>query len=112
MGRARGAEILTMPSAFMVKTGMAHWEVLLRARAIENQAYVVAAAQYGRHHDKRESYGHALIVDPWGDVVAKCAQKAEPNIAVTDVDLKWLREVRERMPVMEQRRIQIDWGKL
>jgi predicted amidohydrolase len=58
--RSRGAEILTMPSAFMVKTGMAHWDVLLRARAIENQCYVIAAAQSGRHHDKRESYGHAM----------------------------------------------------
>ena len=67
--REAGAQILLVPSAFMPTTGKAHWEVLLRARAIENQCYVVAAAQYGQHNPKRASYGHALIVDPWGEVL-------------------------------------------
>ena len=65
-----GAQILTFPSAFTVATGMAHWESLLRARAIESQCYVVAAAQTGRHNAKRSSYGRTMIVDPWGTVVA------------------------------------------
>ena len=64
--RDRGAEILLVPSAFTHKTGQAHWEVLLRARAIENQCYVIAAAQSGRHNEKRESYGQTMIVDHWG----------------------------------------------
>ena len=110
--RARGAQILSYPSAFMVRTGMAHWEVLLRARAIENQCYVVAAAQSGKHHEKRESYGHAMIVDPWGTVVAMCAQKPEPSIATADVDLAYLQNLRERMPVMDQRKLSIDWQQL
>ncbi len=61
----RGAQVILVPSAFTVPTGMAHWEVLLRARAIETQSYVIAAAQCGSHNDRRESYGHALVVDPW-----------------------------------------------
>jgi len=64
--RRAGADVILVPSAFMPTTGAAHWEVLLRARAIETQCYVGAAAQFGKHNDKRSSYGHALIVDPWG----------------------------------------------
>ena len=66
----KGADVLLAPSAFMPTTGAAHWEVLLRARAIETQCYVAAAAQWGTHNDKRASYGHALLVDPWGAVLA------------------------------------------
>jgi len=65
----RGAQVLLVSSAFLVKTGASHWESLLRARAIENQCYVVAANQVGVHHDKRQSYGHSMVVDPWGDIV-------------------------------------------
>jgi len=72
--RKQGAEILTFPSAFTIPTGMAHWKPLLQARAIENQCYVIAAAQTGKHNDKRSSYGHAMIVDPWGTVVTECRQ--------------------------------------
>ncbi|XP_018594749.1 deaminated glutathione amidase isoform X2 [Scleropages formosus] len=68
----QGAEILTYPSAFTVATGTAHWEVLLRARAVETQCFVLAAAQVGCHHAKRASYGHALAVDPWGEVLGDC----------------------------------------
>ena len=71
-----GAEIVLVPSAFTVPTGQAHWLTLLRARAIENQCYVVAAAQVGRHNDRRESYGESVIINPWGEVLAKA-----PNIA-------------------------------
>ncbi|GFH05871.1 CN hydrolase domain-containing protein, partial [Haematococcus lacustris] len=66
-----GAQLIAVPSAFTKITGAAHWEVLLRARAIECQAYVVAAAQAGRHNEKRESWGHAMIVDPWGEVIGR-----------------------------------------
>ncbi len=71
---SRGADVLTYPSAFTVATGLAHWESLLRARAIETQCYVVAAAQTGKHNEKRASYGHSVIIDPWGTVVAQCPE--------------------------------------
>lgn len=96
---AAGAQLIAVPSAFTVPTGAAHWHVLLRARAIEAQAYVVAAAQIGKHNDKRSTYGHALIVDPWGTVVAECGEGASPAIACAEVDLGWLETVRARMPV-------------
>lgn len=67
-GTSAGADIVLVPSAFTVPTGKAHWLTLLRARAIENQVYVVAAAQCGRHNERRESYGHSVIIDPWGDI--------------------------------------------
>jgi len=80
----KGADVLLAPSAFMPTTGAAHWEVLLRARAIETQCYVAAAAQWGTHNDKRASYGHALLVDPWGAVLADLG--AEGNgVAVAEV---------------------------
>ncbi|GIL63720.1 hypothetical protein Vafri_17747 [Volvox africanus] len=94
----RGAQVLAVPSAFTVITGAAHWEVLLRARAIECQAYVVAAAQAGRHNNKRESYGHALVVDPWGTVVARLPDPGVTGIAVAEVDFGLLARTRERMP--------------
>lgn len=68
-----GAQVILVPAAFTAHTGAAHWHVLLRARAIENQAWVVAAAQWGKHNDKRESYGHSMIVDPWGTIVSERA---------------------------------------
>ena len=70
----RGAEVLLVPAAFTAHTGAAHWHILQRARAIENQAWVVAPAQWGKHNDKRESYGHTLIVDPWGTIVGERAE--------------------------------------
>ena len=69
----RGAEVLLVPAAFTAHTGAAHWHVLLRARAIENQAWVVAAAQWGKHNEKRESYGHTLVIDPWGTIAGERA---------------------------------------
>lgn len=67
-GIGGGAEVVLVPSAFTQLTGKAHWEILLRARAIENQCYVIAAAQAGQHNEKRASYGHSMIIDPWGEV--------------------------------------------
>lgn len=69
-----GAQVVVIPAAFTAHTGAAHWHVLMRARAIENQCWIVAAAQWGKHNDKRESYGHSLIVDPWGTIVAEKAE--------------------------------------
>ncbi|XP_008578442.1 PREDICTED: nitrilase homolog 1 isoform X2 [Galeopterus variegatus] len=97
-----GAEILTYPSAFGSVTGPAHWEVLLRARAIETQCYVVAAAQCGRHHEKRASYGHSMVVDPWGTVVARCSEG--PGLCLARIDLNYLRQLRQHLPVFQHRR--------
>ncbi|HET9992076.1 MAG TPA: carbon-nitrogen hydrolase family protein, partial [Kofleriaceae bacterium] len=77
-----GAQVVVIPSAFTAHTGAAHWHVLMRARAIENQVWIVAAAQWGKHNLKRESYGHTLIVDPWGTIVA---ERAEEDGVVTHV---------------------------
>ncbi len=99
---ARGAHTLLVPAAFTLTTGKEHWEVLLRARAIENQCYVAAAAQTGRHNEKRESYGHAMIIDPWGTIIAQ-ARDGE-GVAVADIDVAWLKSVRARIPVWEHRR--------
>ncbi|XP_041841078.1 deaminated glutathione amidase isoform X3 [Melanotaenia boesemani] len=98
-----GAEILTYPSAFTVATGAAHWEVLLRARAIETQCFLLAAAQVGRHHEKRSSYGHALAVDPWGEVLGDCGGE-EPGMVLVEVDLEKVRRTRRNMPVQQHRR--------
>ncbi len=98
-----GAELITVPSAFLPHTGKDHWEVLLRARAIENQAYILAPAQYGRHSPKRQSYGRSLIVDPWGLVVA---QAPDGEAVVTaEVDLEHLRAVRRNLPCIEHVRL-------
>lgn len=104
-----GAQLLTFPSAFTVPTGLAHWEPLLRARAIETQCYVVAAAQVGSHNVKRTSYGHAMIVDPWGAVVAQCRDGV--GIAMAHIDLGYLASVRQNMPVQRQRRADL-YGKV
>lgn len=99
-----GCNILLVPSAFAVVTGAAHWDILLRARAIECQSYVIAAAQAGRHNAKRESYGHSIIVDPWGTVVAKREDPLDTGIAVAEIDGELLASIRERMPLHEHRK--------
>lgn len=98
-----GAEILTYPSAFTVATGTAHWEVLLRARAIETQCYVLAAAQVGAHHAKRSSFGHALAVDPWGTILGDLGA-TEPGLVLVKIDLQKLRDTRMNMPIQQHRR--------
>jgi len=94
---AQGAEILTVPSAFTRSTGRAHWEPLLRARAIESQAYVIAAAQCGEHPGGRETYGHAMIIDPWGEVLAEAGTR--PEIIYAEMDMARVAEVRAAMPL-------------
>lgn len=98
-----GAEIITVPSAFTRVTGEAHWEILLRARAIENQCYVLAANQGGVHNASRETWGHSMIVDPWGNVVAR-VEKGE-GVAIAEIDLDYLHDLRRRMPVQAHRRL-------
>ncbi len=93
-----GAQVLSYPSVFTVPTGRAHWEVLLRARAIENQCYVVAAGQVGVHNEKRSSYGHSMVVDPWGKMIAECGEEGD-CFRLAEVDLDYLDEVRSAMPV-------------
>jgi predicted amidohydrolase len=102
-----GAEILTVPSAFTLMTGKDHWYPLLRARAIETQCYVLAAAQTGRHDDRglRHSYGHSVIIDPWGHVLADAGDA--PGIAIAEIDRRRVAEVRRSMPVAFHRRLPI-----
>ncbi|KAJ5374923.1 hypothetical protein N7517_006929 [Penicillium concentricum] len=101
--RRQNAEIITYPSAFTVPTGKAHWEPLLRARAIETQSYVIAAAQAGPHNEKRRSYGHSVIINPWGEVVAKLGDEhQEPKIATADIDLDLVAKVRREMPLLRR----------
>ncbi|KAJ1363935.1 Nitrilase and fragile histidine triad fusion protein NitFhit [Parelaphostrongylus tenuis] len=100
--RQKGADILSYPSAFTVNTGLAHWEPLLRARAIESQCYVVAAAQTGKHNEKRFSYGHSMVVDPWGAVIAQCSERVDMCFA--EIDLSYVDELRSMQPVFAHRR--------
>ena len=92
-----------MPSAFTRVTGKAHWEVLLRARAIENLAYVLAANQGGEHPGGRQTFGGSMIVDPWGAVLARIDEGV--GVAVADIDLDNLRAIRQRFPALTHRRI-------
>jgi predicted amidohydrolase len=101
-----GAEVLLVPAAFTLRTGMAHWETLLRARAIENQAFVVAPAQYGVHGPGRESFGHSMIIDPWGTVLA-CHAEGD-GVALARLDADVLRGVRARLPVQTGARLAPD----
>lgn len=101
--KRQNAQIITYPSAFTVPTGEAHWEALLRARAIETQAYVIAAAQAGPHNEKRRSYGHSLIVNPWGEVVARLGgEHGEPEIATANIDLEMVAKIRREMPLLRR----------
>lgn len=97
-----GATILSVPAAFTQPTGAAHWHVLLRARAIESAAFVIAAAQTGRHADGRETYGHSLAIDPWGEI--SCDMEAGIGLAFVDVDQARVGDVRQRIPVIAHRR--------
>ena len=92
-----GAQLLTCPAAFTRQTGKAHWHTLLRARAIENGAFVVAAAQGGDHQDGRETFGHSLIANPWGEIVAELAGE-EPGFIVAELDLDEVAKARARVP--------------
>lgn len=98
----RGAELLVYPSAFTWVTGNAHWELLLRARAVETGCYVLGVGQTGWHNEKRRSYGHSCLVDPWGRVEARLEE--EPDVLVGEIDLARVEEIRHRLPVWRHQR--------
>ena len=100
---AAGARVVTIPSAFTLTTGKDHWHVLLRARAIENQVYVVAPAQHGKHPRGRQTYGKALVCDPWGEVIAQCAEGE--GFALARVDFAYQDRVRAALPCLTHRRL-------
>jgi deaminated glutathione amidase len=101
--RALAADVLLVPAAFTHTTGQAHWEVLLRARAIENQAYVVASAQGGVHDNGRRTWGHSMVIDPWGEVLAVHADG--PGFALAEIDRARLQQVRSQLPALQHRRL-------
>ncbi|TCJ16973.1 carbon-nitrogen hydrolase family protein [Rubrobacter taiwanensis] len=98
----RGAEVLLVPAAFTLQTGKDHWELLLRARAVENQAYVVAPAQWGRKQDGRWTYGRSMIVDPWGTVLSTCPDR--DGYALATLDFEYLERFRREFPALANRR--------
>lgn len=100
---AAGARILTVPAAFTLHTGRDHWHPLLRARAIENLSFVLAAAQYGRHTPKRVTYGHACIIDPWGQVLAEMGDGE--GVAVAELDFAYQDRLRRELPALSHRRL-------
>lgn len=97
-----GADILTVPAAFTVPTGDAHWHVLLRARAIENATFVIAAAQTGTHEDGRATYGHSLVIDPWGKILLDMG--GEAGLGFADLDIASRTDIHARVPVRDHRR--------
>jgi deaminated glutathione amidase len=98
-----GAQILTAPAAFTRKTGEAHWHILQRARAIENGAFMISAAQAGTHEDGRETFGHSLIVDPWGRIIAE-ALTDEPQVVMAEIDLEEVSAARKKIPNLNNAR--------
>jgi len=97
-----GAKVISIPAAFTVPTGRAHWEVLMRARAIEAGVFVVAAAQCGKHDDGRETYGHSLLVGPWGEIMVDMGEKV--GVSFGEIDLGKVADVRGRVPAINHRR--------
>jgi deaminated glutathione amidase len=96
-------DVLSVPAAFTYTTGRAHWELLLRARAVENQCYVLAAAQGGTHENGRRTWGHSMVVDPWGEVLA--VQAEGEGVVIADIDATKLAAVRKQLPALEHRRL-------
>jgi nitrilase len=101
---ASGANLVVVPAAFTYKTGEAHWEVLLRARAIENQVFIIAANQGGRHSDRRETFGHSMIIDSWGQIMA-VQESAGEGMVIADLDLQQQLKIRQSMPVLAHRQL-------
>lgn len=101
--RLLAADVILMPAAFTHTTGQAHWEVLLRARAIENQAYVIASAQGGVHENGRRTWGHSMVIDPWGQVMALHA--TGPGVAMAELDMAELQRIRQQLPALQHRRL-------
>lgn len=95
--------LMVVPAAFTYTTGQVHWEILLRARAIENQTYILAAAQGGRHPTGRRTWGHSMLIDPWGQIRSVCVEGE--GLAIGDIDAKLLSSVREKLPALKHRRL-------
>jgi deaminated glutathione amidase len=106
MLQAQGAEVFSLPSAFTAPTGRAHWELLVRARAVENLCYVLAPAQSGTHDNGRETYGDSMIVDPWGQVLARVTEVG-PGLALAEIDRTLQHELRGRFPALAHRKFQV-----
>ncbi len=100
---ASGATVLAIPSAFTVPTGLAHWHVLMRARAIENAAWVIAAAQAGHHEDGRNTFGHSLVITPWGEIILDMGKSC--GVGFVEIDLRETDDARARIPVIAHRRL-------
>jgi predicted amidohydrolase len=98
---AKGADVLFIPAAFTAFTGKDHWQVLLQARAIENTCYVIAPAQTGNHYERRYTHGHAMIIDPWGVILADAG--SQPGVAVAEINPERLQQVRQQMPSLQHR---------
>jgi nitrilase len=105
--QAQGAEVLSLPSAFTAPTGRAHWELLVRARAVENLCYVLAPAQSGMHANGRETWGDSMIVDPWGHVLDRVAT-AGPGVAFAEIDRTLQQDLRARFPALSHRKFRIE----
>ncbi|OEE21157.1 carbon-nitrogen hydrolase family protein [Aliivibrio fischeri] len=101
--RKQGAEIILVPAAFTKVTGYAHWDILLRSRAIETQCWVLAAGQWGKHGAGRETWGHSMIIDPWGNKVT--AQQEGTGVIIADIDLEQMNQIRKKMPVAQHARL-------
>lgn len=101
----RGARVLFVPSAFTWRTGAYHWTALLRARAIENLCYVVAPAQQGQHNPRRESFGHSMIIDPWGQILAQAPDRE--GIICAELDFEYQDQLRQRLPCLQHKRLLI-----
>ncbi|HEY3150812.1 MAG TPA: carbon-nitrogen hydrolase family protein [Candidatus Binatia bacterium] len=100
---SQGAELIFVPSAFTAYTGEAHWETLLRSRAIENQVYIIAPDQFGKSAKSFETHGHSIIVDPWGQVIAELPDG--PGVITAEIDLDYLAKVRAELPALKHRRL-------
>lgn len=96
-------DIIALPAAFTYSTGKAHWDILIRARAIENQCFLIAAAQSGTHENSRKTYGHSMVVNPWGEII-QCSSEGQSTVIGT-IDFDYLKQIRTTFPVLEHRRI-------
>lgn len=99
----QGAQLIVVPSAFTTQTGEAHWHTLLRARAIENQIFVLAAAQCGTHASGRQTYGHSLIIDPWGTIIAE--KSNGQGLLIAEIDLSYIEKLKKKIPINRHRRL-------
>ena len=95
--------MIVVPAAFTYTTGKAHWEILLRARAIENQCYVLAAAQGGRHQNGRTTWGHSMLIDPWGEIKSVLAEGE--GLVIGDIEPTYLSGIRENLPALKHRKL-------